>query len=126
MLIKYINIANMRATTHIFLTIVVVTVLILGCQSTSTCHVLCNCTNSTCLSCYNNFESNSQQSAATSSTCPCSIGFYSLNNACLFCQDNCKVCSGPTTCLECYPGYTKINGTCINNKYAQDVTWVLY
>ena len=44
----------------------------------------------------------------------------------MFCPDNCKVCNDGNTCLECYPGYTKNNGTCINIKYAQGVTWVLY
>jgi hypothetical protein len=38
-------------------------------------------------------------STSTGGTCPCPQGFYSMNNTCLFCSKNCKVCSDGTTCI---------------------------
>lgn len=49
-----------------------------------------------------------------------------MNSTCLFCQDGCKVCADLANCLECLPGYTKINGSCLGAKYPQDATWLGY
>ncbi len=58
--------------------------------------------------------------------CPCPQGFFSNADMCKFCPDNCRSCSASDTCIECYPGYTKINGTCQAAKYYQESTSLTY
>lgn len=45
---------------------------------------------------------------------------------CKFCPSNCKKCNSATTCIDCFSGYTNINGNCLNIKYNQNVSWVAY
>lgn len=45
---------------------------------------------------------------------------------CKFCPTNCKKCNSAATCIDCFPGYTNKDGSCMNLKYYQNVTWVAY
>lgn len=64
------------------------------------CHVLCNCnsTNTQCQQCFSSFDAYSNISTAINAACPCPVGFYTFNNTCMFCKENCKVCVDGMSC----------------------------
>lgn len=90
------------------------------------CHMLCQCNGSTCLSCFEGFDISSNSIPSSNGTCSCPRGFYSTNNACLFCSDGCDSCLSSTVCVECFEGYTKINGSCKLVRYDPTNSWVSY
>lgn len=79
--------------------LIVVSLLLYLSKEQPTCHILCNCTNSQCQSCYSTFEMTSNINIAINNTCPCPQGFYSSNNLCLFCPANCKICADNSSCI---------------------------
>lgn len=91
-----------------------------------TCHMLCQCSGSTCLSCFSGFDISSNETLPMNGTCSCPKGFYSKNKTCMFCSDGCSDCSSSTECVECFEGYTKINGSCKLERYGPTNSWVSY
>lgn len=71
------------------ITIILLSILLVtDSNAQPSCQALCNCnsTNSQCQQCFNSFDAYSTISNAINATCPCPVGFYSLNNTCMFCK----------------------------------------
>ncbi|TNJ28378.1 High cysteine membrane protein [Giardia muris] len=54
-----------------------------------------------------------QQTTGNGSCQLCSSGFFSINNDCFSCPDNCEVCDLRGSCSTCKLGFFQDNGSCV-------------
>ena len=133
-LMKYKHIRMIFKSTRILLLLVLLTAVQSAVNLTDpspTCPLLCasNCsTTSSCTSCYDTFELNSQTRSGSNCACPTSM-YIGTDYYCYPCPIECLSCSNATICSSCINGYMISNGhdcipntTNLNNWVTKNVT----